>query len=157
MNLESIMQAADGFCLQSPLNVVNELDSLQIFDLPLIGVASAGDPLFEKLKENSVVGSHHLSPKDWLGSARSVISYFLPFTERVREANRLLALPATEWLYGRIEGERFNVALRQLIAHLFADAGHDTVAPALDTRYKVTSRKINWSERHSLHGWLGNL
>src|SRR5271157_4541690 len=148
MNLESITQAADGFCLQSPLNTVNELDSLQIFDLPLIGIASASDPLFDELKDANVVGSHHLAPKDWLGSATSVISYFLPFTKRVREANRLLGLPSTEWLYGRIEGERFNVALREFMAHLFIAAGYDAVAPALDSRYKVTNRKSNWSERH---------
>jgi len=127
---------------------VDELDSLQIFDLPLIGIASASDSLFDELKEDSVVGSHHLSPKEWLENARSVISFFLPFTKRVREANRLLGLPATEWLYGRIEGEGFNVALREFMAHLFIDAGCYAVAPALDTRYKVTNRKSNWSERH---------
>ena len=83
-----------------------------------------------------------------VGERESVISYFLPFTKRVREANRLLGLPATEWLYGRIEGERFNVALREFMAHLFIDAGYDAVAPALDARYKVTNRRSNWSERH---------
>ena len=95
-----------------------ELDSLRIFDPPLIGVASAGDSLFDELKEANVIGSHHLSPKEWLGSARSVISYFLPFTKRVRETNRHLGLPATEWLYGRIEGERFNVALREFMVRI---------------------------------------
>jgi epoxyqueuosine reductase QueG len=89
-----------------------------------------------------------LSPNEWLSSAKAVISYFLPFTKRVRETNRLLGLPSTEWLYGRIEGERFNVALREFVARLFIDAGYDAVAPALDTRYTVTSRKSNWSERH---------
>lgn len=146
--MEDISRAARDFCLQSPLNVVDELDSLRIFDPPLVEVALACDPLFDELKKDSVVGSHHLSPEEWSGSARSVISYFLPFTKRVREANRLLGLPATEWLYGRIEGERFNVALRELMANLFIAAGFGAVAPALDTRYKVTNRRSNWSERH---------
>jgi epoxyqueuosine reductase QueG len=66
----------------------------------------------------------------------------------VRETNRLLGLPSTEWLYGRIEGERFNVALREFVVRLFICAGHDAVAPSLDTRYEVTNRKSNWSERH---------
>jgi epoxyqueuosine reductase len=148
LNLEDISKAASAFCLHSPLNVVKELDSLRIFDPPLFGVASVWDSLFDELKEDSVVGFHHLSPGEWLGSARSVISYFLPFTKPVREANRLIGLPAAEWLYGRIEGELFNAALRQLIAHLFVDDGYDAVTPALDGRYKVTNRKSNWSERH---------
>jgi epoxyqueuosine reductase QueG len=148
LNLDKLTKAASDFCLNSPLNVVNELDSMRIFDPPLVGVASADDLLFDKLREDNVVGSHHSSPKDWLGSARSVISYFLPFTERVREANRLLGLPATEWLYGRIEGERFNVAMREFIVRLVADSGYDAVAPAFDARFKVTNRRSNWSERH---------
>jgi epoxyqueuosine reductase len=146
-NLDKLTEAARDF-LQSPLNVVGELDSLRIFDQPLIGVASASDPLFDELKEANVVGSQHLSPNEWLGSARAVISYFLPFTKRVREANRLLGLPATEWLYGRIEGERLNVAIRESVVRLVADSGYDAVAPALDARFKVTNRRSNWSERH---------
>jgi hypothetical protein len=50
LNLEVVAQAAGDFCLQSPLNVVNELDSLRIVDQPLIGIAWAGDPLFDELK-----------------------------------------------------------------------------------------------------------
>jgi epoxyqueuosine reductase QueG len=147
----NIVQAAEEFCLQSPLNVVNELDALRIFDPPLFGVASGDDPLFEALKEDGVVGPHHLSPAQWLATGRSVISYFLPFTKRVRETNRLLGFPSTEWLYGRIEGERFNAALRELIVRQIMDARHDALAPALDSRYKVTSLKSNWSERHAAY------
>jgi epoxyqueuosine reductase len=148
MDLDNLAQVAKHFCVQSPLNTVIELDSLRIFDQPLFGVAAADDPLFGELKDANVVGSQHLSPKEWLASSKSVISYFLPFTKRVREANRLLGLPATEWLYGRIEGEMFNIALRELIVQRFSDTGADAVAPALDARYKVTNRRSNWSERH---------
>jgi epoxyqueuosine reductase len=148
LNLETITQAASDFCLQSPLNVVKELDSLRIFDQPLLGVASTGDPLFDGLKEAGVVGPHHLSPKEWLSNGKSVLAYFLPFTKRVREANRGMGLPVREWLYGRIEGELFSVALRELLVRRFIDARYDAVAPTLDSRHKVTNRRSNWSERH---------
>jgi epoxyqueuosine reductase QueG len=148
LNLVTIQQAADDFCLKSPLNVVSELDSLQIYDRPLIGVASVGDPLFNDLKEVDVVGPHHLSPREWLANGKSVISYFLPFTKRVREANRVMGLPAREWLYGRIEGEQCSVALREFMVRRFIDAGFEAVAPTLDSRHKVTNRRSNWSERH---------
>jgi epoxyqueuosine reductase QueG len=148
MNLENIRQAVGNFCLHSPLNVVNELDALRIFDQPLIGVALADDPLFDNLKDTNVVGFHHLSPKEWMPDAMSVISYFLPFSKQVREANRFLGLPAKEWLYGRIEGEHFNVGLREFVVHMFTDAGYCAAAPALDPRYRVINRRSNWSERH---------
>jgi epoxyqueuosine reductase QueG len=151
MNLDDISEAVRDFCSESPLNFVNELDSLRLFEQPLLGVASAADRMFDGLKEECACGGHHLSPKEWLGSGRSVISYFLPFSKRVRESNRSIGLPAREWLYGRIEGERFNVAVREFVVRMFADSGHEALSPALDGRYKVIDRRSNWSERHVAH------
>jgi epoxyqueuosine reductase QueG len=156
LKLEGVSQAVSDFCSESPLNTLVELNSLRIFEQPLLGIAEACDPLFDELKKESVIGPDHISPKDWMAGAKSVITYFLPFTERVRKANRVLGLPATEWLYGRIEGERFNVELRQFLVHQFSDAGFDSIAPALDARYEVRNRKSNWSERHVAYiGGLG--
>jgi len=64
-----------------------------------------------KMKDPHVVGPDHLTPKEWLPDAKSVISYFLPFTEHIRNSNRLHGKPSTEWLYGRYEGEMFNNSL----------------------------------------------
>ena len=82
------------------------MDSLRIFDQPLIGVASADDPLFDELKVTAIVGPERLTPKEWIGSARSVISYFLPFTKRVREAKQALGV-ACEGM-GRADSESLH-------------------------------------------------
>jgi len=148
LDLDTVVQAMTDFCLHSPHNVVRELDFLQIFNPPLVGIAAAEDSLFEGLKNAEVVGPHHLSPKEWLADGKSVVVYFLPFTERVREANRVMGLPAREWLYGRIEGEKFSVALREFLVRWFLDTKHDAFAPSLDSRFKVIKRRSNWSERH---------
>ncbi|EAX47630.1 4Fe-4S ferredoxin, iron-sulfur binding domain protein [Thermosinus carboxydivorans Nor1] len=146
--MEDIERQVNRFTMESPLNVVEPLGGLRIFDPPLIGIAAADDPLFAELKKESVIGSHHLLPREWLPSAQTVISYFLPFTAAIRIANRSDGLPATEWLYGRIEGERFNEALRRFLVDLLTDNGHEAVAPALDERYQVINKRSNWSERH---------
>lgn len=148
MDLSMIEQAVRNYCLSSPLNVVAELNSLKIFDEPLVGIASAQDPLFASLKEPEAVGEQHMSPGEWLSGATAVVSYFLPFTLSVREANRIMGLPAREWLYGRIEGEQFNNALREYLVRYFADHGYEAIAPALNERFKVIKRRSNWSERH---------
>ncbi len=84
----------------------------------------------------------------WLPGVQSVISYFLPFTEAVRRPNYSPGLPATEWVYGRIEGEMCNSALRRYLVEWFNGQGVDAFAPALDERCKVQDKRSNWSERH---------
>jgi epoxyqueuosine reductase len=148
MDLAKVNQAIGGFWQNSPLNIVEELDSLRIFAEPMTGVALASDSLFDALKAEGVVGPDHMTPAEWLPGSKSVISYFLPFSLKVRAANRTAGLPAKEWLYGRIEGEEFNVALRKFLVGWFKDQGFEAIAPAIDERFKVVNRKSNWSERH---------
>ena len=139
---------AERFMSATSLNVASELDDLKIYESPIFGVASAEDPLFMKLKEPTVVGEHHLTPQEWLPGARTVISYFLPFTAQVREANWGKGYPALEWVYGRYEGEVCNSALRQHLCEEFEKAGLTALAPAIDERFKRIGFGSNWSERH---------
>ncbi len=148
IDMNNITAIASEFTAKSPLNRVETLDELIIYDNPLIAVAVADDPLFEQLKADSLVGPRHRSPREWLAGARSVIVYFLPFTQRVREANRLSGWPAVEWLYGRIEGEQFNRALSQHLVEYLTGAGYQALAPSRDGHFSVIDRRSNWSERH---------
>lgn len=122
---------------------------IQIYDEPLIGIASSFDPLWEQLKESQVIGPHHLSPEEWMVGAKSVISYFLPFTESIRTSNRSKGLPSKEWLYGRYEGEMFNNSVRSFIVDEIKASGAKALAPALDKRMENINHVSNWSERHA--------
>lgn len=148
MQLNDVKQALSAFLLENPLNKVEALGNLRIFGEPLVGIAAADDQLFARLKEPDAVGPHHMSPKEWLPEGQAVISYFLPFTKEVREANRKPGLPAREWLHGRIEGEELNNLLRPFLLTLFKNDGYDALCPVLDKRFSVVSRRSNWSERH---------
>jgi epoxyqueuosine reductase len=147
--LQTLEEDIANFTKNSSQNFLDELNMIQIWDRPLIGVAGASDPLWEKLKEPEIVGPNHLTPKEWLPEAKSVISYFLPFTEHIRSSNRSKGRPSTEWLYGRYEGEMFNNTLRRLIRDLVEYSGGKALAPALDKRFLVTGYQSNWSERHA--------
>jgi len=148
MSLHAIEQQLTDFVLNSTDNIVNNLGKMRMYDQPLVAVASAEDMLWEKLKEPEVIGPHHLSPTEWLGGARSVISCFMPFTERVRSSNRSQGLPAIEWLYGRYEGGMFNDAVRRFLVDIIRGAGDRALAPALDSRFSLIQLRSNWSERH---------
>lgn len=144
--------ASDGNTIAQPERLSTDPLSpapLQIYDAPLFGVADAADPLWQKLKDPDVVGPHHLSPGEWLPGARSVISYFLPFTKSVRLANRVKQVTATEWLYGRYEGQIFNVAIAKFVVAAIEAAGGRAMAPAVDPCFAIIERRSNWSERHA--------
>ena len=148
MRLTDILELTADFTQTNSLNKVPELNNLQIFDQPIIGIASATDPIFEQLKQSDVIGPRHLSPQEWVPGSKSVISYFLPFTAAVRASNRQAGLTSPEWLYGRIEGEMFNGALSRMLVEKLQNAGYQAVAPSKDSRFAVVDRRSNWSERH---------
>jgi epoxyqueuosine reductase QueG len=122
---------------------------VRIYDDLLIGVADAADPLYEQLKEHEVIGPHHLSPAEWLPGAKSVVSYFLPYSAVIRVPNRVPGMPAPEWIIGRFDGEVFNEHLRSELARWLGELGGEAVVPAHTTGYKVVARRSNWSERHT--------
>lgn len=153
MNTAVITQKISQFVSESALNRVESMKIDRIFDEPLVAIAAAADPLFVKLKEPEAIGPHHLLPQEWLPGAVSVISYFIPFAEQIRAANRSPGLPALEWVYGRYEGEQFNEALRRYMVGEIQKAGAAAMAPAVDDRFETTQNQTvmtsNWSERHA--------
>jgi epoxyqueuosine reductase len=81
---------------------VQEATTITQYRDPLIGFVSATDPKFPKLKE--AVHPNHKLPQDLLPSARSIVSFFLPFEERVVNANaRDKERVAKEWVEAYIE------------------------------------------------------
>lgn len=130
-----------------------DLENLRIYEEPIFAVASAGDPLFEGLKQEAAIGPHFLTPAEWLPPALTVLAYFLPFTEPVRRSNRMHpSYPSTEWQHGRIEGEQMNTAFRRHLAAWLEQQGYECLIPGEDPRYLVQEPvSSNWSERHAAY------
>lgn len=133
---------------------------IALFDMPLIGFASADDPLFEKYKENEIIGSVFLSPEEWIPGARTVAAFFFPFSTAVRDSNRKLpAQPSVPWLYGRIEGQQFLNAFMGRLKCQLENAGIMACVPSQDGRFKVQMESVgddfhadsSWSERHAAY------
>ena len=73
--------------LPASADVVQEYVGLRLFDAPVVGFASAEDPLFELYKKPGVIGPWHMSPREWLPEGETVISLFFPITKEIRESN----------------------------------------------------------------------
>jgi epoxyqueuosine reductase QueG len=161
MELTDLARFAADFAANDERNTIFAEEALEpalagvrIFDAPIFGVAAADDPLFEEYRRPEIVGECFLPPVTWLPGAKSVVSYFLPFSETVRASNRLWGDPAAAWLHGRIEGQMFLKKLSLALVDFLEAAGYPGVVPILEPGfYKVIDNESNtitssWSERH---------
>lgn len=148
LNEDALRRQLSDFVEEDPRNSMAAHGGMKIYNSPLVGFASAEDPLFDDFRVPGIVSPGFLKPEDWLAGAKTVVSYFLPFTKEVRDSNRRPGLPSEEWVSARIDGEAFNDVVRSYLVGLLKEAGAQAVSPVLDPRFKVTDRVSNWSERH---------
>ena len=162
MNRVNVVSLAEKYVNNSPKNYITEDIALhprcvgmKIFEAPIFAFGSADDDLYVRFKSLHIIGSHFMSPAEWLPGAKTVISFFLPYTDIVKAANSTDSeWPADEWLHGRHEGQIFISLLIEYLVESLLKAGYKSLAPSLDQRYKLGNAdktKIltsNWSERH---------
>ena len=130
--------------------VYPSLIGLRFYDPPIFGIADADDPLFQTLREPGIVGNGVLLPKDVLPSARSVIVWFLPFTEEVRRANgESMSEPSDAWRQARMEGQDANFAMGDAVCRALEAEGSAAVQVSRSSRFQMLAPFCsNWSERH---------
>jgi len=133
------------------------------FDEPLIGFASAEDPLFAEYKR--IIGPFHRTPASFLAAEPdaqvllqgTVICWILPVTRATRETNRKeRRWPSREWAHTRNYGEKFNTLLRRHVVTFLSGHGHRAIAPQLSPEWKRIEDTLvgiasTWSERHAAY------
>ena len=160
MDINGIIKSCHEFINNAPENLISredairpELTGMRIFDEPLIKVASAEDPMFAELRKPEIIHPEVMLPTDWLAGSKSVISFFLPFTEEIRRSNTQSHFyPSDEWLHGRIEGQIMGALLAEHLKDIMIKNGFQAIYPLTDSRYTMLEKfKSNWSERHVAH------
>jgi epoxyqueuosine reductase QueG len=146
-----MLQELTEFVQRDQRNALAAHGGMRMYDSPLLTVAAADDPLFDQFTEPGIIGPRFLKPRQWLAGARSVLAFYLPFTQAVCETNRKRGLPSEVWVSARIDGETFNQAVRSFLVDLLAERGAQACAPTLDPRFRVEARIANWSERHAAY------
>ncbi len=175
MDKQELLKIASSFVENSKDNLITEQVALsetvfgmKMFEAPIFAFGAADDEYFRLLKEPTAIGEHFMLPQEWLPGSKTVISFFLPFTEAVKKGNRRDMLwPSEEWLHGRIEGQAFKMKLGRYLNSTLKSAGYDSLVPALDERFwantntrsnnassdnksrDTLSFTSNWSERHA--------
>ncbi len=170
MDKKRLIEELTELFLQCEGNIVSAdaalegCEGLIMFDEPVFGISSADDDLYRIYKKKDVIGENFMPPEEWLPGAKSVISFFLPFTERVRSSNRgEPGETSPEWLHARIEGQAFIDAYTEKIKEYFDRRGVIACVPATDSRFAVKGSVLppwnhkvlhiasNWSERHAAY------
>ncbi len=169
MDKEHLIKIASSLLKNSKENYISKQIAIskksvgmKIFDEPIWGFGDPEDEYFKVLKKSSVIGEHILLPKDLLLQAKTVISFFLPFTKTVRESNSMENVwPSEEWLHGRIEGQAFLSKFSTLLQTELIREGYTSIVPSLSENFwskakynnnsphPKASFTSNWSERHT--------
>jgi len=160
MNKNNIITLAEEFINNSSDNYISKETALhpkcvglKIYEAPIFAFGLVDDEIYTKYKSADVIGPHFLSPAEWLPNAKTVISFFLPYTDTINSANSVDSnWPADEWLHGRYEGHQLLVQLLEYLLKVISEAGYKSLAPSIDERYEMGAENIrftsNWSERH---------
>lgn len=146
---EEYIRFSEGNYITENNAISHEAIGMKIFEDPILAFGSAEDDYFEMFKKPWIIGEHFITPKSWLPQAKTVISFFLPFSESVREGNKQdMTWPSDEWLHGRIEGQTLLNKLALFLKKELENAGYHSLVPSLDERYREAKYSSNWSERH---------
>ena len=140
-----------------------ELAGLKMYETPIVGFAAADDELFTtEYKKEGVIHPEYMAPQEWLPGAKTVISFFVPFTKEVKDSNRCKidtpyedGLPqrsSAQWLHARIEGQLFLNKITDHIQMLLKKEGFVSVCPTTSENFRnITPYISNWSERHAAY------
>ena len=124
--------------------VHNSVDR-DLFREPLVGFASADDPLFLCLSE--VVGKHHIQPQDLLPGVQTIMAFFIPFASSTVFANRGSGPVAREWAETYIKTNALiNSTCERVVAFLSKKEIEAKSVPATHT-YDSKTLLASWSHR----------
>lgn len=124
---------------------VDHAGTLTQYRKPIIGFASAHDPLFNQMKE--IIGPHHLHPNELLPDAQTVIAFFLPFAETVIAANRKGPQIAREWAIAYIETNKLIAAISSELKKVLVFHGINVATQPATHNFNEQDLTASWSNK----------
>jgi len=113
---------------------------------PLLAVADPGDSLFPRLRQWA--SPTHAMPQDLLPGVKSVISFFIPFAERIPRSNRGGQFSSKTWAKAYVATNTLIAELGQFLAQNLQRAGYPAVALPPTHNYNRLTLTSDWSHKH---------
>ena len=146
--VEKVFSQLDGNSVLLP----GEKVAVPVLDAPLVGVASADNPLFDTFRREEVIGSQWRAPKEWMPEAKSVVVFFFPVSEEIRKRHRAAKTPTNEaWNYGYGKsGKLVDDFLSGLTSELESQ-GVKTFIPTKDPSFRIEAHTVMSGDKEGLH------
>ncbi|MBC8450524.1 MAG: epoxyqueuosine reductase [Chloroflexi bacterium] len=113
---------------------------------PLVGFASADNPRFLRLRE--IAEPTHLLPGELLPTARSVVSFFVPFAEEVVKANRAQRSEvARQWALAYVETNALINRIAQGLIAALVEQGVQAAAEPATHNWDPVTLISRWSHK----------
>ena len=145
VDAEAVREAVRAWILEFRGTYCREHGEKPIWREPLVGLADADSPLFPGLRD--IAYSGHRMPQDYLPGARTVISYFMPFTEDVPGDNTKGDRPVGSWTDAYNLTNEMCACMNRFIASKVSDMGYRAAVPE-DAGEIVDGTYSVWSQRH---------
>lgn len=154
-NNRALLAAVDQVFSQLENNSVllpGEQVVVPVLDVPLVGFASADNPLFETFRREEVIGSQWRAPKEWMPEAKSVVVFFFPVSSAIRARHRAAKTPTNEaWTYGYGKhGQVLNAFMEGITAEL-EKLGIHYVIPTKDPSFKIEQHPVMSGDKEDVH------
>lgn len=120
--------------------------SLNLWSSPTIAFADAKDHLFLHLKQ--IINKNHQLPIEILKNAKTVISYFIPFTQEVVSSNSIYERASEVWAIAYIETNKLIIELNKFLANILKKANFDCAILPPTHNFDDLSLISNWSHKH---------
>ena len=120
---------------------------------PIIEIIPANNEKLASLK--NLISTEHLMPHDILPDAKSIISFFIPFTEHIVKSNVDGQMASIEWKEAYIKTNDVIKIISDNIEMLMAENGYK--AGKIPATHNFDKEKLisNWSHRHI--AWIAGL
>ncbi len=130
-------------------NSLLESEYREFFREPLVTFSSAKDPLYRELKD--IIGPHHILPQDILEDAKTVVSFFLPFSEALVLSNKKNEEVSYEWAKSYIvTNSLINNIAKNIIEYLKKKEIRASTIKATHN-FDAETLKASWSHRSAAY------
>lgn len=117
---------------------------------PIVGFADSENALFYQYRE--MIDESYLIPKDILPGARTVVSYFIPFTEKLVRTNYKGDAPSREWAVAYLETNKLLKDLGEYLIEKLDKIGVGANMARFESPGFDTDKVISyWSQRHAAY------
>ena len=116
-----------------------------LFREPLVAFSAATDPRYEELK--TLIGPWHLLPQELLPTAKSVISYFVPFTKEVVRAPKKAKQAAPTWGEAYVVINNHFARINEALCAYLKEQGFEAMTIPATHTYDPKDMKSMWSHR----------